>query len=49
MADFQLDFKAHSSPLSDILPQSPKGAACLGDSFAGLGIFVGVEESVLPS
>ena len=29
MADFQLGFKANSSPLSDILPQSPKGAACL--------------------
>ena len=32
MADFQLGFKANSSPLSDILPRSPKGAACLGDS-----------------
>ena len=35
-------FQGYSSPLPDIHSQSPKGAACPGDSVVDLGIDVGI-------
>ena len=38
---FQFGFKANTSPLLDIRPQSLKGTACLGHSVVDLGIDIG--------
>ena len=40
MVDFELGIEADSSSLPDFLPQSPKRAACLGDSVVDLSINV---------
>lgn len=42
--NFQFVLKANSSLLPDVHPQSPKGAACLGDSVVDLSINVGIAE-----
>ena len=39
---FEFGFKANTSPLVDIRPQSPKGTACLGHSVVDLGIDIGI-------
>ena len=39
---FQFGFKANTSPLLDIRPQSPKDTACLGHSVVDLGIDIGI-------
>ena len=48
LVDFQLGCEADPSPLPDVFPESPKGAACFGDPVVALSVNDGItEERVL--